>query len=95
VISYHINKLFYGQCLRRKQCIALLNFIREQPIAASISPLDLNTPVEELKLDSLDMVEMMMEMETRLNLKIKDPEEKFNTIHDIVNHIVRSSNKSE
>ncbi len=73
----------------------VLQFIREQPIAASISPLDLNTPVEELKLDSLDMVEMMMEMETRLNLKIKDPEEKFKTIHDIVNHIVRSSNKSE
>ncbi len=48
---------------------------------------DRNDPIQNLGLDSLDIVELQMEFEKRFNVEIPDPQSDIRVIGDLLDHL--------
>jgi acyl carrier protein len=46
-----------------------------------------DTPIQDLGLDSLDIVELQMEFEKRYNVEIPDPENDIRTVGHLLDHL--------
>lgn len=44
-------------------------------------------PIQNLGLDSLDIVELQMEFEKRFNVEIPDPQDDLKTIRNLLDHL--------
>jgi acyl carrier protein len=46
-----------------------------------------DTPIQDLGLDSLDIVELQMEFEKRYDVEVPDPENDIKTVGDLLDHL--------
>lgn len=52
-----------------------------------VPEIDRNTPIQDLGLDSLDIVELQMEFEKKYDVEIPDPEGDIKTVGDLLDHL--------
>src|SRR5688572_24901284 len=75
------------------RCGSLLDTVSEQ-LGIDRKRIDLNTSFTELGADSLDTVELMMELEEEFDINIPDDEaEKIQTVADAIRAILRRRNQ--
>lgn len=63
----------------------VIDIIKEKMTLTDEMQIDLNTSVEELDLDSMDLVEIVMEIEDGFGITVPEgAEEKLHTVGDVV-----------